>query len=66
MTETKKREFLPGKGYRPGNQVAAKKGRAIMEADTACIPSSDLPVRVCCLFRDKQMVYRNEIIGCAG
>lgn len=36
-----------------------------MEADTACIASSDLPVRVSCLFRDKQIVNHDELIGCA-
>lgn len=44
---------------------AAKERKAIMEADTACIPSSDLPVRVSCLFRHKQIVSHEELIGCA-
>lgn len=46
--KTKENEFLPGRRY---GQVT----RAVMEADTACIPISDLPIRVACLFRGRQI-----------
>lgn len=37
-----------------------------MEADTACVPSPDLPVTVSPLFRDKHVEKHNERLGCAG
>ena len=49
----------------PGKPHVAAPSSVIIEADTAGICGADLPVRVSCLFRDKQIVKYKELIGCA-
>lgn len=44
---------------------AAKERSGVMESDTAWISSSDLPVTVSYLFRDKQKGNLKDLIGCA-